>query len=214
MNELPRPPLPEAPRTLETPAPRRRRAWPWLLLLVLAGGGGWYAWQRGLLPFLPPPQPAATTQPQGFGPSGGPRGRGGLAVPVSAAEATITDMPIVLDALGTVQAFNTIAIVPQVAGRIIEIAFTEGQEVRAGDVLVRLDPRALQAALDQAVATKAQREAQLANARLDLQRYMTLMRGQGTFGSTRQAQTSARITLLARCESMPKYHALGRSDTM
>ena len=130
MNELPRPPLPEAPRTLETPAPRRRRAWPWLLLLVLAGGGGWYAWQRGLLPFLPPPQPAATTQPQGFGPSGGPRGRGGLAVPVSAAEATVTDMPIVLDALGTVQAFNTIAIVPQVAGRIIEIAFTEGQEVR------------------------------------------------------------------------------------
>lgn len=202
MNELPRPPLPEAPRTLETPAPRRRRAWPWLLLLLaLAGGGGWYAWQRGMLPFLPPPQPAATTQPQGFGPSGGPRGRGGLAVPVSAAEATVTDMPIVLDALGTVQAFNTIAIVPQVAGRIIEIAFTEGQEVRAGDVLVRLDPRAFQATLDQAVATKAQREAQLANARLDLQRYMTLMRGQGTSQQTLDTQRAA----VAQLEAQVQY---------
>ena len=202
MNELPRPPVPEAPRTLETPvAPRRRRVWRWLFLLALLGGGGWYAWQRGWLPWLPQPQPAATTQPAGFGPSGGPRGRGGLAVPVSAAEASVADVPIVLDALGTVQAFNTIAIVPQVTGRIIEIAFTEGQDVKAGDVLVRLDPRAFQAALDQAVATKAQREAQLANARLDLQRYMTLVRGQGASQQTLDTQRAA----VAQLEAQVQY---------
>lgn len=202
MNELPRPPVPEAPRTLETPvSPRRRRVWRWLFLLALLGGGGWYAWQRGWLPWLPQPQPAATTQPAGFGPSGGPRGRGGLAVPVSAAEASVADVPIVLDALGTVQAFNTIAIVPQVTGRIIEIAFTEGQDVKAGDVLVRLDPRAFQAALDQAVATKAQREAQLANARLDLQRYMTLVRGQGASQQTLDTQRAA----VAQLEAQVQY---------
>lgn len=201
MNELPRPPVPVTPTRLETTAtPRRRRAWRWLLLLALLGGGGWYAWRQGWLPFLPSPQPAATTAaPAGFGPNGGPRGR--IAVPVSTAEASVTDVPIMLDALGTVQAFNTITIVPQVTGRITEIAFTEGQEVKAGDVLVRLDPRAYQAALDQAVATKAQREAQLANARLDLQRYATLVRGQGTSQQTLDTQRAA----VAQLEAQVQY---------
>lgn len=204
MNDLPRPPLPEAPDRLETQAMprRRRRAWPWLLLVALLGGVGWYAWQRGMLPFLPAPQPAATSaQPAGFGPNGGPRGRGGVAVPVTAIDATVTDVPIVLDALGTVQAFNTVAIVPQVTGRITEIAFTEGQDVQAGDVLVRIDPRSYQAALDQAVATKAQREAQLANARLDLQRYATLVRGQGASQQTLDTQRAA----VAQLEAQVQY---------
>jgi multidrug efflux system membrane fusion protein len=200
VNELPRPPVPEAPRTLDTPAaPRRRRAWRWLLLLAILGGGGWYAWQRGWLPWPPQAQRSAGAPPAGFGPNGGPRGR--ATVPVSAAEADVTDVPIVLDALGTVQAFNTITIVPQVAGRITEIAFTEGQEVKAGDVLVRLDPRAYQAALDQAVATKAQREAQLANARLDLQRYATLVRGQGASQQTLDTQRAA----VAQLEAQVQY---------
>ena len=60
MNELPRPPVPQAPRTLETPVPpRRRRTWRWLFLLALAGGGGWYAWQRGWLPWLGPTMPSS-----------------------------------------------------------------------------------------------------------------------------------------------------------
>jgi multidrug efflux system membrane fusion protein len=201
MNDLPRPPVPEAPTTLETTAtPRRRRVLRWLLLLAVLGGGGWYGWRQGWLPFLPAPQPAATVMtPGGFGPNGGPRGR--TAVPVSTAEASVTDVPIMLDALGTVQAFNTITIVPQVTGRITEIAFTEGQEVKAGDVLVRLDPRAYQAALDQAVASKAQREAQLANARLDLQRYATLVRGQGTSQQTLDTQRAA----VAQLEAQVQY---------
>lgn len=200
MNELPRPPRPEAPTTVETESPpRRRRLWLWLFLLALIAGGGWYAWRQGWLPFLPAPQPgASTTPPSGFGPGGGPRGR--VAVPVSAAEAIVTDVPIVLDALGTVQAFNTITVVPQVTGRITEIAFTEGQDVRAGEVLVRLDPRAFQATLDQAVATKAQREAQLANARLDLQRYQQLMRINGTSQQTLDTQRAAVAQLEAQVQ--------------
>ncbi|MBW6400514.1 efflux RND transporter periplasmic adaptor subunit [Roseomonas sp. HJA6] len=200
MNELPRPPKPaEAPRTLEsTPeegAPRRRRRWPWLLLVLLLAGGGWYAWTRGLLPFLPPPAATTATAPAG----GPPRGR--PAIPVTSADAAVTDVPIVLDALGTVQAFNTITIIPQVTGRITEIAFTEGQEVKAGDVLVRLDPRAFQATLDQAVATKAQREAQLANARLDLQRYQQLMRINGASQQTLDTQRAS----VAQLEAQVQY---------
>ena len=196
MNELPRPPKPdEAKRTIETPAaPRRRRLWPWLLL-PLAGGAGWYAWQRGMLPFLPAPATPTAAAPAG----GPPRGR--VAIPVTTAEATVTDVPILLDALGTVQAFNTITVVPQVTGRITEIAFTEGQEVKAGDVLLRLDPRALQAALDQAVATKAQREAQLATARLDLQRYQQLMRINGASQQTLDTQRAS----VAQLEAQVQY---------
>lgn len=197
MNDLPRPPRPEElPRTLESqPEARpRRRRWPWLLLvLLLAGAGGWYAWQRGLLPFLP--QPASQ---QAAAPATPPRGR--PAIPVTAAEAVVTDVPIMLDALGTVQAFNTITLVPQVTGRITEIAFTEGQDIKAGDLLVRLDGRAFQAALDQAVATKAQREAQLANARLDLQRYQQLMRISGASQQQLDTQRAAVAQLEAQVQ--------------
>ncbi len=200
MNEIPRPPAATPPEVVQTTRRRRRRGWPWLLLLLALGGGGWFAWKRGWLPFLPAPQPAASVQPGGFGPNGGPRGRGGLAVPVSAAEAVLEDVPIFLDALGTVQAFNTINVIPQVSGRITEIAFTEGQEIAAGEVLVRLDPRSLQAALDQAVATKAQREAQLANARLDLQRYVQLVRGNGASQQTLDTQRATVAQLEAQVQ--------------
>lgn len=189
MNELPGAPKPTAPSTTTKPQPRRRRWLLWTLILALLAGGGWYAWTRGWLPIGGGEQQQAA-RPAGFGPSGGPRGRGAAAgpVPVSAAAAETRDLPILLDALGTVQAANTITVVPQVSGRLIEVAFTEGQEVKAGDVLVRLDPRSYQAALDQAVATRAQHEAQLANARLDLQRYTQLMRNSGTSQQTLDTQ--------------------------
>ncbi|MDB5371970.1 MAG: hypothetical protein JWP04_612, partial [Belnapia sp.] len=134
----------------------------------------------------------------------GPRTRGarGAAVPVTVAAAQRQDVPIMLDAIGTVQAFNTITIRAQVDGQLTEIAFTEGQMVKQGDVLARIDPRSYQAALDQAVAKKAQDEALLANARLDLQRYTTLAR---TEGVSRQQQDTQRATVA-------QYEAVVASD--
>jgi membrane fusion protein, multidrug efflux system len=80
-------------------------------------------------------------------------------------------VPVYLTGLGTVQAFNTVTIRTQVDGQLIKVAFTEGQDVKAGDVLGEIDPRPFQAAYDQAVAKKVQDEANLANANLDLQRF-------------------------------------------
>ncbi len=167
MNDLPRPPQAEAPQA-SRPTRTRRARWVWLLLLLLAGAAAGYGWQQGWFGG----STAAPATPR--------RGMGAPAIPVTAATATMENLPILLDALGTVQASNTVTVVPQVSGRIVEILFREGQEVKAGDVLVRIDARSYQASLDQAVATRAQRQAQLANAQRDLQRYTQLARSSGT----------------------------------
>ena len=83
------------------------------------------------------------------------------AVPVTVASATLRDVPILLQGLGTVAASNTVAIHSQIDGKLQSVNFVEGQEVHKGDTLAVIDPRALQAALDQAVAKKAQDQAQL-----------------------------------------------------
>lgn len=84
-------------------------------------------------------------------------------------------MPIYLDGLGTVQAFNTVTVRARVDGEVEKIAFTEGQDVRAGDLLAQIDPAPLQALYDQNVAKKAEDEAQLAVARLTLKRDADLL---------------------------------------
>jgi len=96
-------------------------------------------------------------------------------VPVVVSTAATRDVPIYLDGLGTVQAFNTVTIKPMVDGPLTAVKFKEGRAVKAGDVLATIDARAYQAALDQAVAKKQQDEAQLANARIDLVRYQRLI---------------------------------------
>jgi multidrug efflux system membrane fusion protein len=153
------------------PAPVRPRrvAGTLLAVLVLAGIGGaiWF-WPAT----TPPNQLRARME----------------AIPVLVATATKQDVPIWLDALGTVQAFNTVTIKAMVDGPLLEVRFREGQDVRAGDVLARIDPRGFQAALDQAVARKAQDEAQLDNARLDFSRYTKL--GQSNFTSAQQVDTA------------------------
>jgi len=97
------------------------------------------------------------------------------AVPVTATTATQRDVPIYYDALGTVQALNTVAIRAQVSGQLVSIDYRQGQEVRQGDVLARIDPAPFKAALDQAVAKKSEDEAQLIDAQKDLARYKTLV---------------------------------------
>ncbi len=109
------------------------------------------------------------------------------AIPVSTAIASVADVPLTVDGIGTVQALNTVNIKPMVDGPLTEIRFREGQDVRAGDVLARIDARTYQAAYDQAVAKKAQDEATLANAQRDLGRYDKLARNQ--YGTAQQADT-------------------------
>lgn len=98
-------------------------------------------------------------------------------VPVRAVAATTTDIPVYLEAPGTVRALNTVSVQPQVSGRILNILFREGETVQKGQVLATIDPVTYQAQLDQAVAKKAQDEATLANAKLDLERYTKLPPG-------------------------------------
>lgn len=160
-----------------------------LILLVLAGavGGGAYWWLN-----RPEPETTADTRGgRGGGRRGGPAG-GSLPTPVVTAAAETRDVPIYLDALGTVQAFNTVSVRTQVDGPLIEVAFAEGQDVRKGDVLARIDPRPFQANLDAAAAKKQQDEANLANARLDAARYQKLVAG--NYSSAQQADT-ARATV-------------------
>jgi membrane fusion protein, multidrug efflux system len=95
-------------------------------------------------------------------------------VPVTVAESSQHDVPIYYDALGTVAAYNTVAIRAQVTGQLISVDFRQGQEVRQGDVLARIDPAPLKAVLDQAVAKKADDQAQLVDAQKDFARFTTL----------------------------------------
>lgn len=95
-------------------------------------------------------------------------------IPVETALATRMNVPIYLQGLGTVQAFYTVKITPQVSGQLQKVGFVEGQMVNKGTLLAQIDPRTYQAALEQAVATKAKDAAQLANAERDLKRYRTL----------------------------------------
>jgi membrane fusion protein, multidrug efflux system len=97
-------------------------------------------------------------------------------IPVSISEAAQRDVPIYYDALGTVQALNTVAIRAQVTGQIVSVDFRQGQEVRKGDVLAKIDPAPFKAVLDQSVAKRSQDEAQLIDAQKDLARFTTLAR--------------------------------------
>jgi multidrug efflux system membrane fusion protein len=96
------------------------------------------------------------------------------AVAVDTAPASHADVPIYLVGLGTVQAFYTVTVTARVDGEIQKIGFTEGQTVHKGDLLAQIDPRPNKAAYDQALATKAKDAAMLANAKLDLDRYVLL----------------------------------------
>jgi membrane fusion protein, multidrug efflux system len=98
-----------------------------------------------------------------------------LSVPVSVTIASQRDMPVYLSGLGTVQALNTVPVHSQVDGKLIEIAFIEGQELRIGDIIGKLDPRLFQAALDQAIGKKRQDAASLISAEKDMVRATTLM---------------------------------------
>jgi len=98
------------------------------------------------------------------------------AVPVTTAVAARQQVPVVATGIGTVTPLNSVLVRARIDGQLDRVLFQEGQDVKSGDVLARIDPRALQAQLEQSEAQKGRDEAQLANALLDLERYTTLMR--------------------------------------
>jgi multidrug efflux system membrane fusion protein len=104
-------------------------------------------------------------------------GRSGMNGPLTVGVASVTtgDIPITINALGTVTPLATVTIHPQINGPLIKINFTEGQMVKRGDLLVQIDPRPYQAAVDQADGQLKRDQASLANARVDLDRYKTLL---------------------------------------
>jgi membrane fusion protein, multidrug efflux system len=145
----------------------------WVLLIAAVGTAGYFGWQRyggERIAEADAQKRAAPARP---------------AVPVKIAPAEKADFPVYLTGLGTVQGFNTVLVRTRVDGQINRIAFKEGQLVKAGDTLVEIDPRPFQAVLDQAKAKKAQDEANLANANLDLQRFTRL----GEFATRQQTDT-------------------------
>jgi multidrug efflux system membrane fusion protein len=121
-------------------------------------------------------------------------------VPVIAALTRRADVPVNLDGVGTTRALNTVTVRPQVDGRLVSVNFDEGQEVQRGYVLARIDPVTYQAAYDQAVAKKAQDEAQLANARIDLDRYTRL----AATNSIAKQQLDTQKAIVAQLEAQVK----------
>jgi multidrug efflux system membrane fusion protein len=109
-------------------------------------------------------------------------------VPVLVSEARRADVPVYLDGVGTTQALKTVTVLPQVDGKLIKVHFREGQDVPQGFVLAEIDPATYQAAYDQAVAKKAQDEAQLANAKIDLERYTRLAQTNAVTAQQRDTQ--------------------------
>ena len=161
-----------------------------ILLLIVLGGLGWAGWHA----FVRTP----TTQEARGGRGGRRRGPNADPIPVLAAEAVKRDVPVYLDALGTVQAFNTVTVKAMIDGPLTDVRFKEGQDVRTGDVLALIDARPYQAALDQAVAKKAQDDANLANARVDLVRYQKLAATAYTSAQTSDTQKSTVAQLEAQ----------------
>src|ERR1700681_1511200 len=131
-----------------------------LILALIAAGGGVIYWYRG--------------GTEGTDAGRAARAPGRAAVPVSVALAARRDVPVYLTGLGAVQPTLSVGIHSQVDGKLQEVLFTEGQHVKKGDVIARIDPRLFKAALDQAKAKKAQDQALLDSAQKDLTRFKEL----------------------------------------
>src|SRR6266849_1288517 len=152
----------------------RRRTVSITITLLILGGLGYIAW-------------TAMQQKQ----AANRNARPDLPVPVLAAMPRVQDMPVYLDGVGSVRALNNVIVRAQVDGKLIAVNFTEGQDVKKGDVLGEIDPVIYKAQYDQAVAKKAQDEALLANMRLDLTRYQQLAASNA--GSKQQADTQRAV---------------------
>jgi len=118
------------------------------------------------------------------------------AVPVAVATVVQKDVPIYLEGLGTVTALYTVTVKSQVDGRLDKVFYVEGQKVKKGELLAQIDPRPFEAALHQAMATVARDQAQLVNARLNLNRYDELSK-QNLIAKQQATDQQAQVDQLA-----------------
>ena len=161
------------------PAPRRklsRRASVigTVIALLVAVGLAWLAWDLTRPAQTAGAAPGASGAGGARGGAGGPGGRGATTVGFAVAQAV--DIPVNLDALGTVTPQATVRVRPQVNGVLTQVLFKEGQLVKSGQLLATIDPRPYEMALQQAIGTRMKDEAQLAAARVTLTRYETLLK--------------------------------------
>ena len=165
-----------------------------VIVLAVAAGYLWFYAPQYLPAYL---AQYRQTQIQEAGGRGSRALRGDGPVPVLAAVASKADVPVYFDGVGTSRALNTVTVKAQVDGKLMSVNFKEGQDVDQDFVLAEIDSTIYQAQYDQAVAKKAMDEAQLANARLDLERYARLMQ---TNSATRQQHDTQRA-LVAQLEA-------------
>src|SRR5215469_2478201 len=157
--------------------PRRKSAKPkkrgliWVIfLLAIAGVAGYAVYHAG------DPIPVANKGGGGGGRGGGGRGTQIGPVPVVVSKVTHSSIPVYLNGIGNVAPYYTNVVKSRVDGQLMKVLFNEGDFVKEGQVLAEIDPRPFQVQLDLAEATKAHDEALLANAKVDLNRYVELVK--------------------------------------
>ena len=160
----------------------------WLLAACLVAGGIWYFFFQN---------PGDTTQPTSKKKKGDPASR---VTPVVAEPAKTGDINVYLNGLGTVIPLRTVTVRSRVEGELLRVLFTEGQVVKAGDVLAEIDPRPYQVQLTQAEGQMARDRALLENARLDLDRYRTLLKQD----SIAEQQVASQESLVRQYEGVVK----------
>jgi len=160
-----KPPAAEPENQPNAAKPRSGWRWFWLLVLAMVAAAGWYTWSKGgLTPAAAGSVPPGKTK-KGFG-----------AAPVVAVKAHKGNIDVYINGLGNITPIYTDMVKSRVDGELMAIHFKEGDTVQKGDLLIEIDPRPYQVALEQAEGQKARDEAILANARVDLDRYANLLK--------------------------------------
>jgi membrane fusion protein, multidrug efflux system len=180
------------------PGKAKKRGLLWVLFLLIIGGiTGYAVWHAG--------DPSTAPKTQGGGGGGGGRGRGGGVgpVPVVVSKVSRSSIPVVLNGLGNVSPYYTVVVKSRVDGQLMNIHYSEGDLVQAGQTLAEIDPRPFQVQLDLAQATLAKDQALLNNAKVDLARYKELVKTNAIPTQTLDTQGA----LVAQYEATTKQDA-------